>query len=65
LVPRFVTRTSPRRQRSAGAKLTISGAPADAAGNVTLVGAGELMGGSSDTDDFAVSVAGVVQPRPA
>jgi hypothetical protein len=47
------------------AKFTVTGSPADAAGNIVLVGAGELEGGSPDTDDFSVSIAGVVQPRPA
>ncbi|HEY7200800.1 MAG TPA: beta/gamma crystallin-related protein [Candidatus Dormibacteraeota bacterium] len=47
------------------AKFTVTGSPADAAGNVVLVGAGGLQGGSPDTDDFAVSLAGVIQPRPA
>jgi hypothetical protein len=46
-------------------KFTVTGSPADAAGNVVLVGAGSLQGGSPDTDDFAVSIAGVIQPRPA
>lgn len=46
-------------------KFTVTGSPADAAGNVVLVGAGGLEGGSPDTDDFAVSFAGVLQPRPA
>lgn len=39
---------------------SVTGSPADAAGNVKLVAAGQLAG-----DDFSIEVAGVVTPRPA
>jgi Beta/Gamma crystallin len=38
----------------------VNGSPADAAGNVTLVAAGQVAG-----DDFSISIAGVFTPRPA
>lgn len=46
-------------------KFTVTGSPADAAGNIKLVGAGSLQGGSPDTDDFSVEFLGVITPRPA
>jgi hypothetical protein len=41
-------------------RYTVTGSPADAAGNTTLVAAGQLNG-----DDFAIQIAGVFAPRPA
>ena len=38
----------------------VNGSPADAAGSVTLVAAGQVAG-----DDFSISIAGVFTPRPA
>lgn len=38
----------------------VDGSPADAAGNVTLVAAGQVAG-----DDFSISISGVFTPRPA
>jgi hypothetical protein len=45
-------------------KFTVTGSPADSSGNIILVGAGELKGGSPDTDDFSVRFVGVITPRP-
>jgi hypothetical protein len=41
-------------------RYTVTGSPADAAGNTTLVAVGQLNG-----DDFAIQIAGVFSPRPA
>jgi Beta/Gamma crystallin len=46
-------------------KFTVTGFPADSTGNIKLVGAGSLQGGSPDTDDFSVEFLGVITPRPA
>ena len=45
---------------SPGGRYTVTGSPADAAGNATLVAAGQL-----DGDDFAIQIVGVFSPRPA
>ena len=43
-------------------KFTVTGSPADAAGNIKLVGAGSLQGGSPDTDDFLSGIPGCNHP---
>jgi hypothetical protein len=45
---------------SPAGRYTVTGSPADAAGNTTLVAAGQLSG-----DDFAIQIVGVFSPRPA
>jgi hypothetical protein len=44
---------------------TVTGSPADSAGNIKLVGAGSLQGGTVGGDDFSVELLGVITPRPA
>jgi hypothetical protein len=46
-------------------KFIVTGFPADAAGNIKLVGAGSLQAGSPDTDDFSVELLGMITARPA
>ena len=50
---------------SPGGKFTLTGSPADAAGNVVLVGAAALKDGSLGGEDFAVAFTGTIAPRPA
>jgi Beta/Gamma crystallin len=46
-------------------KFEVTGSPMDSSGNVILVGAGHLAGGSPDNDDFAVQFVGKIAPPPA
>jgi hypothetical protein len=50
---------------SPAGKFTKTGSPADAAGNIVLVGASALTGGSLDGKDFVVQFTGTIAPRPA
>ena len=46
-------------------KFTSTGSPADAAGNIVLVGAGAFSSGSLDGNEFIVQFNGAIAPRPA
>jgi hypothetical protein len=46
-------------------KFMETGSPADATGNIVLVGAGTLAAGSLDGEDFSLKLSGTITPRPA